>query len=110
MEWDVESLLDAFEVDYSSHGTRRKINGISSIKEATENKLSFCWYEGKKGISAISRSNAGVILCKKNMEGSIYPKPRMQLIFLDHPRLAFVQIASQMIPFYPLHLQSYKGD
>lgn len=97
MEWDIESLLSNLGVNYVSQGSKRKIKGISSIKEATEHDLTFCWYEGKKGHGLISNSNAGVILCKKNMEGLIQPKSRMQLIFLGNPRLTFVQVLDQIL-------------
>jgi hypothetical protein len=61
--------------------------------KASENELSFCYYDGEKGASLISKSNAGVILCKKSMEGAVHPKPgKQQLFFLDNPRLVFVQL------------------
>ena len=77
MGWNIESLLSELGVDYQKKGPpqRKIINGVSSIKEATEDELSFCYYEGEKGASLISQSKAGVILCKKTMEGLIQPKP-----------------------------------
>jgi UDP-3-O-[3-hydroxymyristoyl] glucosamine N-acyltransferase len=97
MEWDIEALLSNLGVNYVSQGSKRKINGISSIKEATEHELSFCWYEDKKGVRLISNSNAGVIFCKKNMKGLVQPKPGTQIIFLDNPRLVFVQVLDRML-------------
>jgi UDP-3-O-[3-hydroxymyristoyl] glucosamine N-acyltransferase len=97
MEWDIESLLSVLGVDYRSEGTRRKIKGVSSIKEASDNELSFCYYEGEKAVSLLSKSNAGIILCKKSMEGVAHPKPgEQQFVFVDNPRLVFVQVVNQI--------------
>lgn len=52
----------------------------------------------EKGILAIARSNAGVILCKKSMEGQLYPnrKKDQVLIFVDNPRFEFTRIAKKI--------------
>ena len=52
----------------------------------------------EKGILAIARSNAGVILCKKSMEGQVYPnrKKDQVLIFVDNPRFEFTRIAKKI--------------
>ena len=97
MEWDIELLLSSSGVNNRSEGLHRKVKGVSSIKEASENELSFCYYEEEKGASLISESNAGVILCKNSMEGVVHPKPgKQQLFFLDNPRLVFVQLMSEI--------------
>jgi UDP-3-O-[3-hydroxymyristoyl] glucosamine N-acyltransferase len=97
MEWEIESLLSALDVDYKSEGTLKKIKGVSSINEASEDELSFCYYEGEKGASLLSMSNAGVILCKKSMEGAVHPKVEtQQFVFMDNPRLVFVEIARKI--------------
>lgn len=97
MELDVESILSNLGVNYGSQGTKRKVKGISSVKEATKDELSFCWYEGEKGISLISNSKAGVLLCKKSMEKIIRPKEGTQFFFLDNPRLVFVKIMNHIL-------------
>ena len=97
MEWDIEVLLSGEGVEYSSEGTRIKVKNVSSINEATENDLSFCYYDGEKAASLISKSNAGVILCKNGLEGAIHPKSgRQQFFFMDNPRLVFVRLMSQI--------------
>src|SRR5215469_5058202 len=96
MEWDIEQLLSSLGVNYRSEGPKRKINSVSSIEEASENQLSFCYYDGEKGGALISKSNAGVILCKKSIEGKTRPKPSNQLFYLDNPRLVFVQLMSEI--------------
>jgi UDP-3-O-[3-hydroxymyristoyl] glucosamine N-acyltransferase len=45
----------------------------------------------------ILKSGAGVILCNNSIQDSVDPKPGQQLVFVSNPRLAFVQILSEMI-------------
>ena len=97
MEWDVESIVSQLGINYVCKGTKRRTRGISSIKEGTKNDLSFCRHEGQKGLELISNSNSGVILCKKSMKELVQPKQDMQLIFLDNPRLVFVQISEKIL-------------
>jgi UDP-3-O-[3-hydroxymyristoyl] glucosamine N-acyltransferase len=98
MGWNIESLLSDLRVEYQTNGpTQSKIiSGVASIKEATEDELSFCYHEGEKGASLISQSKAGVILCKKALEGLIQQRPGSQIFYLDNPRLVFVQIMKQI--------------
>ena len=63
------------EIRYTSEGSSIKIDGVASITEASENQVSFCYYERQKATSVVSRSNAGVILCKKDLEGFVHPQP-----------------------------------
>jgi len=98
MGWNIEPLLSDLRVEYHTNGpTQGKIiSGVASIKEATEDELSFCYHEGEKGASLISQSKAGVILCKKALEGLIQQKPGCQIFYLDNPRFVFVQIMKQI--------------
>ena len=52
---------------------------------------------------SISQSNAGVILCKKSMEGLVYPnhKEGQLLIFVDNPRLEFTRLARRITHALP---------
>jgi UDP-3-O-[3-hydroxymyristoyl] glucosamine N-acyltransferase len=97
-ECDIESLLSNLGVDYRKKGLpqRKIIKGAASIKEATEDELSFCYHEGEKGVSLVSQSKAGVILCKKTLEGLIRQRPGSQIFLLDNPRLVFVQLVKQI--------------
>jgi UDP-3-O-[3-hydroxymyristoyl] glucosamine N-acyltransferase len=98
LNYNIEDLLSDMEIRYASEGSSIKVNGAASITEASENQISFCYYERQKAASLVSRSNAGVILCKKDLEGFVHPQPgkKQQFIFLDNPRLAFVHIANQI--------------
>ena len=96
--YNIEDLLSNMGIRYTSEGPAIKINGASSITDATGNKLSFCYYRLEKAASIVSRSNAGAILCKKELEGFVHPNPgkKQQFIFVDNPRLAFVHVTNQI--------------
>lgn len=97
MEYNCKSILDKLEISYISEGPERQVKAISSINEARESDLTMCYYEKEKGVSMISQSSAGIILCTKSMQGRVQPKDaRQQLFFLDNPRYAFVKIMTQM--------------
>ncbi|MFZ0897582.1 MAG: LpxD N-terminal domain-containing protein, partial [Candidatus Nitrosopolaris sp.] len=97
MEYNCKSILDKLEISYISEGPERQVKAISSINEARESDLTMCYYEKEKGVSMISQSSAGIILCTKSMQGRVHPKDaRQQLFFLDNPRYAFVKIMTQM--------------
>ncbi len=97
MEWDIGQLLSKYGVPNRSEGPQTKVTGVSSIDHASTNELTFCYHDGEKGASMISKSNAGVILCKNSMEGQVHPKPgKQKLFFLDNPRLIFVQLMSEI--------------
>jgi UDP-3-O-[3-hydroxymyristoyl] glucosamine N-acyltransferase len=92
----VVSILSNLGINFESEGSNISVQGIASIDEATENDLAFCWYVGEKGLSYISRSRAGVLLCKKEMQGLVHPNNRQLLVFMDNPRLTFVRVAREM--------------
>ena len=97
MEYNCNSILDKLGISYISEGPERQANAISSINEARESDLTMCYYEEEKGVSMISQSNAGIILCAKSLQGRVHPKnARQQLFFLDNPRYAFVKIMNQL--------------
>ena len=119
MGWDIQSILSDIGIEYSFLGPQKTITGVSSLKEATQDDLSFCWYDGENAASLISESRAGVILCKKSIEEmarsnsiistqsltSVEERPshpgkdqkEQQLIFLDNPRLVFVQLVNRIM-------------
>ena len=96
-DWDVVSVLSNFGVDFESEGSRDvRVHGESSIDDASENDLAFCWYTDQKGVSLISNSKAGVILCKTEMRSLAHPKSDQLLVFTDNPRLTFVRVVKEM--------------
>jgi UDP-3-O-[3-hydroxymyristoyl] glucosamine N-acyltransferase len=95
MELDVKVLLSDLGIDYRFEGTlEKKAKGVASIYESTQDDLAMCYYEGEKGVSIISKCNAGIVLCTKKMEGLVHPKPGKQQLFffVDNPKLALVEI------------------
>jgi UDP-3-O-[3-hydroxymyristoyl] glucosamine N-acyltransferase len=96
-DWDVVSALSNFGVDFELEGSRNvRVHDVSSISEASENDLAFCWYAGQNAVSLITNSKAGVILCKMEMRGLVHPNSSQLLVFTDNPRLAFVRVAKEM--------------
>ena len=93
---DVVSVLSNLGVDFEWEGSNTRVHDIASIHEATENDLTFCWYVGQQGLSYISGSKAGVILCKKEMQSLVHPNSRQLLVFTDNPRLTFVRLTKEM--------------
>jgi UDP-3-O-[3-hydroxymyristoyl] glucosamine N-acyltransferase len=87
---DIKQELTKLGIDYTDEGKDILIKELSSIKESTNKDATFCYYDGDKAIDHISKSNAGVILCKKDLVGKIHPKDGQQFYFIDNPRLAFV--------------------
>lgn len=77
-------------------GPSIKVRGVSSICEAGEQDLAFCAWEGEKGVLAVSRFRAGIMLCKKRIRGLVTSYSNSQLVFLDNPRLAFVQSVNKV--------------
>jgi UDP-3-O-[3-hydroxymyristoyl] glucosamine N-acyltransferase len=97
MGYNCKSILDKLGISYIYEGPERQVNAVSSINEAKESDLTMCYYEKEKGVSMISQSSAGIILCTKSMQGRVHPKDsRQQLFFLDNPRYAFVKIMNHM--------------
>ena len=95
-DWDVVSVLTNLGINFESEGSKMRVQGIASIDKATESDLAFCWYVGEKGLWYISRSNAGVILCKKEMQGLVHPNNMQLFVFTDNPRLTFVRVTREM--------------
>jgi UDP-3-O-[3-hydroxymyristoyl] glucosamine N-acyltransferase len=97
MGYNCKSILDELGINYISEGLEGQVKAVSPINEAREGDLTWCYYEKEKGVSMISQSSAGIILCAKSMQGLVHPKDaRQQLFFLDNPRYAFVKIMNQM--------------
>lgn len=92
MPIDVKQELNNLGYSFESEGGDVHVTKFSSITEAGSTDISFCYYEGDKATNSISKSNAGIILCKESMIGKISPRYGQQFYFLNNPRLAFVQL------------------
>jgi UDP-3-O-[3-hydroxymyristoyl] glucosamine N-acyltransferase len=94
MRDNIESILESLEFPYSAVGEPQKFEAVSSITEASERDLSFCYYEGEKATSLINKSKAAIIICKKSLEETVRPHPdrKQQLIFVENPRFVIVKV------------------
>lgn len=96
---DIQTLLSKFDIQYSNNYlTRTQFTNLSPIDRAGSNDLSFCSTEGDNAIISIAKSNAGIILCRKDVEDHVYPntKKKQTLIFVENPRLVFIKIAKYL--------------
>jgi hypothetical protein len=50
MEWDAKLILSDIGINYTFEGDNVKVRRVSSISDATEDDLAFCFYHGEKGI------------------------------------------------------------
>src|SRR5919205_1091192 len=96
IQYDVTEILSDLGINYRLEGSPRKINGFSSIEEATDHDLSFCSYKGVEAISSISKSAAALILCNSSMQGAIWPTAGRGLIFIADPRIDFIKIVNYL--------------
>lgn len=95
--WDIKSILASLNLSYKTEGNNEsEIKGMASITDAKLDEVSFCSFDGNKAIEIISKSSAGIILCKKSLYGLVHPKKGSQIIFLDNPRLVFVNIINKI--------------
>jgi UDP-3-O-[3-hydroxymyristoyl] glucosamine N-acyltransferase len=99
MRYDVEQIMSELGIDYIMEPKEKtiSINGFSSLDESTRSDLSFCLINGEEGLSSIHLSHAGAILCKRSMMKLFFPNSlNKQLIFVNNPRLAFIQIVKHV--------------
>lgn len=94
--FEVESILIEQNIGFKLVGAKNEVTGVSSLEEANGHDLSFCSSKGEDALSMISRSNAALVLCSSDLQGSIRAKPSQGLIFVDNPRLAFIRIVNRI--------------
>jgi UDP-3-O-[3-hydroxymyristoyl] glucosamine N-acyltransferase len=97
LDYDIEHVLSTVGISYALKGKINKVAGVSSLEEATKNDLSFCSSKGQDAIDSISKSNAALILCNSDLQGADIPSSSSQgLIFVENPRLAFIEAVNNM--------------
>lgn len=99
INWKLEDILGDIsrKEEFSVEGNlEKKITSISSLGESSDSDLAFCSSANESAIKQIAESNAGILLCKKNMKGHIHPKEGSLLVFLDNPRLTFVEFSNRV--------------
>lgn len=114
VKFDAESILSSLDIKYETPNdkTAKIVKGVASLADAYKDDLSFCSSNGEYGAYLISKSDAGVILCKKSVQDFIFKygynpyRPRktarttnqrkQHLILVDNPRLAFIRIVNRI--------------
>ena len=107
MERNIESLLLDLGINYHLYGnTKNKkiFRSVATIQQGKEEDLCYCSFDGEEAFSIISKSNAGIILCKGSLEqyveqnySSHFLTERQQLIFVDNPRAVFIKILKKLL-------------
>jgi UDP-3-O-[3-hydroxymyristoyl] glucosamine N-acyltransferase len=109
MERNIESILSELSIDYHFYGNthnKKTFRNVTTIQQGREEDLCYCSFDGEEAISLISRSNAGIILCKKSLKDYINQgqtqqlqlSPKQQIILVDNPRAAFIKIINKIYP------------
>ena len=108
MKWNIESMLIELGIDYRCGNIKNKsiFRNVATIQQGKEGDLCYCSFDGEEAVSLISKSSAGIILGKTNLEGFINRcssmtdarllHPSQQLIFVDNPRAAFIKIINKI--------------
>ena len=112
MERNIESILSELGIDYHFYGDTKKketFRNVTTIQQGKEEDLCYCSFNGEEAISIISKSNAGIILCKTSLkefidnyylgqksDEQLQQHSKQQLIFVDNPRAAFIKIINKI--------------
>jgi UDP-3-O-[3-hydroxymyristoyl] glucosamine N-acyltransferase len=108
MKWNIESMLIELGIDYRCGNIKSKsiFRNVATIQQGKKGDLCYCSFDSEEAVSLISKSSAGIILCKTNLEGFIdrwssmtdakLLHPSQQLIFVDNPRAAFIKIINKI--------------
>ena len=110
MERNIESILSELGIDYhfyeNTHN-KKTFRKVATIQQGKEDDLCYCSFDGEEAVSIISKSNAGIILCKNSLKEFLdhyYQVPknntqlRHQIILVDNPRAAFIKIINKIYP------------
>lgn len=73
MEFNVESVLSDLGISYLFYGNnadkKNTFRHVATIQQGKEDDFCYCSFDGEEAISIISKSNAGIIICKKSLKG-----------------------------------------
>jgi UDP-3-O-[3-hydroxymyristoyl] glucosamine N-acyltransferase len=107
VERNIESILSELGIDYRFYRnteSKKTFRNVTTIQQGKEEDLCYCSFDGEEAISLISKSNAGIILCKRSLEDSINQgqnqqlPSKQQIILVDNPRAAFIRIINKIYP------------
>jgi UDP-3-O-[3-hydroxymyristoyl] glucosamine N-acyltransferase len=104
MEINVESVLSDLGISYLFYGNtsdkkEKTFRNVATIQQGKEDDLCYCSFDGEEAVSIISKSNAGIILCKNSLKEFLDYQVRKnsgqdkhQIVLVDNPRAAFIKI------------------
>src|SRR5918999_1811501 len=123
MERNIESILSDLGFDYrlNDENIKKTFRSVATIQQGIEEDLCYCSFEGEEAVSLISKSHAGIILCKNSVESFMdqyyqratedkeqqqhlvleqqqkqKEQQHQQLIFVDNPRAVFIKIINKI--------------
>lgn len=110
MESNVESVLSELGISYHFYGNagdkkKKTFRRVATIQQGKEDDLCYCSFDGEEAVSIISKSNAGIILCKSSLKEFLdqYYQVRKnnaqykhQTVLVDNPRAAFIKIINKI--------------
>jgi UDP-3-O-[3-hydroxymyristoyl] glucosamine N-acyltransferase len=104
VEKSIEPILFELGIDYRPYGNSKKtFRNVATIQQGKEEDLCYCSFDGEEALSLISKSNAGIILCKESLEKTIAQNyqfsdlsKKQQLIFVENPRAAFIKTINKI--------------
>src|ERR687896_1364286 len=106
MDISIESILSEIGIDYRLVGNIKKtFRSIATIQQGKEDDLCYCSFDGEEAVSIISKSNAGIILCKNSLKELLdqYYQVRKsktslehQIVLVDNPRATFIKIINKI--------------
>src|ERR671916_3169515 len=108
MEINVESVLSDLGISYLFYGNsadkKKTFRKVATIQQGKEDDLCYCSFDGEEAVSIISKSNAGIVLCKNGLKEFLdqYYQVRKnnaqdqhQIVLVDNPRAAFIKIINK---------------
>jgi UDP-3-O-[3-hydroxymyristoyl] glucosamine N-acyltransferase len=108
MESNIDSVLSDLGISYHFYGSagdkkKNTFRRVATIQQGKEDDLCYCSLDGEKALSIISKSNAGIILCKNSLKEFLdqYYQVRKnsaqhQIVLVDNPRAAFIKIINKI--------------
>ena len=110
MENNVESVLSDLGINYLLYGNdgdkkKKTFRRVATIQQGKEDDLCYCSFDGEEAVSIISKSNAGIILCKNSLKEPLdqYYQVRKskaslehQIVLVDNPRATFIKIINKI--------------
>ena len=93
LSYSVKDLLAALTVPFTVKGSLdRNVVGPAALNSAESDSITFCNKKGAAAVEMINNTAAGVVLCPSEQESKINVNDQKTLIFVENPRLAFIEI------------------